>query len=102
MELTTARLLLREFQLDDHRAVHAFAGDSAVTRFTDWGPNSPEDTTAFLWEVADDARAQPRVRFGLAVIEHATNALIGSIELRVASAAHRRGEMGYVLARSRW
>ncbi|WP_028568862.1 GNAT family N-acetyltransferase [Salinispora tropica] len=29
-------------------------------------------------------------------------ALIGAVELRVTAAAHRRGEFGYVLARSAW
>ncbi|MEU9834978.1 GNAT family N-acetyltransferase [Streptosporangium sandarakinum] len=36
MELTTPRLLLRDFRASDHAAVHAFAGDPEVTRYTDW------------------------------------------------------------------
>lgn len=32
------RLVLRDFVLSDEDAVHAFAGDPVVTRFTDWGP----------------------------------------------------------------
>ena len=102
MELTTSRLLLREFCLDDHAAVHAFASDPEVVRHTDWGPNEPQDTTAFLHEVAEYAHAAPRSAFALAMVDRADDALIGSIQLAVTSAQHRRAEMGFVLARSRW
>jgi [ribosomal protein S18]-alanine N-acetyltransferase len=42
------RLMLREFVAEDQHAVHAYASDPAVTRFTDWGPNSIAETHAFL------------------------------------------------------
>ncbi len=48
MELATPRLLLREFRGADHAAVHEFASDPEVVRYTDWGPNDPQDTAAFL------------------------------------------------------
>ncbi len=102
MELRTSRLLLREFRADDHAAVHAFAGDAEVTRYTDWGPNSTQDTTAFLTEVVQDANALPRHRFGLAVVEQEQGTLIGSIELQVTSTSHGRAELGYVLHRQWW
>ncbi|WP_412516742.1 GNAT family N-acetyltransferase [Actinomadura madurae] len=102
MELRTRRLLLREFHTGDHAAVHAFASDAEVTRYTDWGPNSPQDTTTFLAEVVQDSNALPRHRFGLAVVEQEHGTLIGSIELRVTSTSHRRGELGYVLHRQWW
>jgi RimJ/RimL family protein N-acetyltransferase len=102
MELTTPRLLLREFRFDDHTAVHAFASDPEVVRYTDWGPNDPEETTAFLHEVADSARATPRVRFAMAVVDRGDDLLIGSIDLVTTSSQHRRGKIGYVFARPRW
>ncbi|SEI94550.1 GNAT family N-acetyltransferase [Demequina mangrovi] len=54
MTLETARLLLRPFTTDDAADVHVYASDPAVCRFTDWGPNSTEDTDAWI-EVAADA-----------------------------------------------
>ncbi|GAA1821565.1 GNAT family protein [Actinomadura chokoriensis] len=102
MELRTPRLLLREFRTGDHAAVHAFAGDAEVTRYTDWGPNSTVDTTAFMTEVVQDAAALPRHRFGLAVAELEHGTLIGSVELQVTSTSHRRAEIGYVLHRQWW
>jgi ribosomal-protein-alanine N-acetyltransferase len=102
MELSTSRLLLREFCAGDHAAVHAFASDTEVTRYTDWGPNSPHDTTAFLTEVVRDSRSLPRSRFALAVVDREDDLVIGSIELRITSGSHKRAEMGYVLARPWW
>jgi [ribosomal protein S5]-alanine N-acetyltransferase len=102
MELNTPRLLLREFRASDHDAAHAFASDTEVTRYTDWGPNSRQDTTAFLTEVVRGSRSRPRRRFGLAVVNREAEILIGSIELRITSASHQRGEIGYVLNRSWW
>jgi ribosomal-protein-alanine N-acetyltransferase len=102
MELSTPRLLLREFRAGDHAAVHAFAGDTEVTRYTDWGPNSAHDTAAFLSEVVRDASVLPRSRFGLAMVDREDGVLIGSIELRITSGEHERGELGYVLHRLRW
>ncbi len=48
IRMASHRLVLREFVVTDEDAVHAFAADPLVTRFTDWGPNSVEDTRAFL------------------------------------------------------
>jgi len=52
MELTTARLLLRPFRATDHPALHVIAGDPAVVRWMDWGPNSTSrarNTGAARW-----------------------------------------------------
>jgi ribosomal-protein-alanine N-acetyltransferase len=102
MELNTPRLRLREFRLDDYSTVHAFASDSEVVRHADWGPNDPHDTERFLRDVADSAVAAPRSVFALAMVERSREAVVGSVQLAVASAQHRRGEMGYVLARAQW
>lgn len=102
MELNTPRLTLREFCADDRAAVQAFAGDSEVTRYTDWGPNSLADTISFLSGVVRDGEEQPRSRFALAVVRRQDNVPIGSIELHVTSNAHGRAEMGYVLGRPWW
>jgi RimJ/RimL family protein N-acetyltransferase len=102
MELSTPRLLLREFLAGDHAAVHAFACDTEVARYTDWGPNSRHDTTAFLGEVVQDSRGLPRSRFALAVVDRESDVLVGSAELQITSGFHKRGELGYALHRLWW
>jgi ribosomal-protein-alanine N-acetyltransferase len=103
VELSTTRLRLRDFELGDYQAVHAFATDLAVVSYVEWGPNTPEETQAFLREAITSADLSPRQRYALAVVVHSdAERLIGSIELRVVSFEHRRGEIGYVLAREWW
>jgi RimJ/RimL family protein N-acetyltransferase len=102
MELGTPRLLLREFRATDHPAVHAYAGDAEVVRYMDWGPNDLDATARFLSEVGRDATAAARTSYGLAVVNRADGALIGCVAVHISSAVHRRGELGYVLARASW
>jgi [ribosomal protein S5]-alanine N-acetyltransferase len=99
----TTRLRLRDFEVGDYQAAHGFATDLAVVRYVEWGPNTPEETQAFLREARASGDVSPRRRYALAVVVQSDpEKLIGSIELRVVSFEHRRGELGYVLARDSW
>lgn len=82
--------------------MHAFASDREVTRYTAWGPNSAEDTRAFLRAVLAQARSAERSEFNLAVVERDSGRLVGSAALRVTSREHARGELGYVFHREVW
>ena len=55
VELMTTRLRLRDFELGDYQAVHAFATDLAVVSYMEWGPNTPEETQTFLREARASA-----------------------------------------------
>jgi len=48
MEVVTGRLVLRPFAADDLEDVHFYASDPAVCFFTDWGPNTRDETASFL------------------------------------------------------
>jgi RimJ/RimL family protein N-acetyltransferase len=52
MTLETARLLLRPFTIDDAADVHVYASDPAVCRFTEWGPNTEQDTRDWVARAA--------------------------------------------------
>jgi RimJ/RimL family protein N-acetyltransferase len=99
VELRTIRLRLRDFEVGNYQTVHAFATDPAAVSYVEWGPNTPDETQAFLREATASADVSPRRRYALAVVHFDAERLIGSIELRVVSSEHRRGEIGYVLAR---
>lgn len=98
----TPRLVLREFRVDDAAAVYALAGDPDVARFTAWGPLTLEETADQLRATVLSAQEVPRVRFGLAVVERVSAQVVGSVELRVVSARHRRGQLDCAFARSHW
>ncbi|MER3451618.1 MAG: GNAT family N-acetyltransferase [Thermus sp.] len=96
------RLLLREFQPSDLVDVHLYAGDPFVTRYMTWGPNTSEETRAFLEQVMQLAREEPRMTYELAVTLRDTGELIGGAGLRVHSVEHRNGDIGYILRRDCW
>lgn len=48
MEVVSERLVLRPFAASDVDDVHVYASDPAVCFFTDWGPNSREETESFV------------------------------------------------------
>ncbi len=102
MELVTARLRIREFVPQDHAAVHRYASDPEVTRYTDWGPNDPAATEVFLAEARTSATTDPRTRYALGVVRRDLDELIGSVELQISSEEEGRGVLGYVLARQSW
>ena len=100
LELVTERLLLRDFTPEDVEAVHAYAGDPEVCRYTDWGPNTPAQSQAFVHEMlAASALEQPDSMMWAVT---AAGGVVGACSTTVTSHEHRRGVMGYVLARAHW
>lgn len=93
MQLTTNRLVIREFAREDVPEVHAYASDPVVTRHMIWGPNSLEDTIAFVDAAIAMQERHPRQDFEMAVTLRETGELIGGCGLRVVGPA--QGEIGY-------
>lgn len=95
-------LSLREFTAADEDALHAIVSDPQVTAFTDWGPNQPAETRAFLATAVAQADS-PEVRLGyhMAAVT-ADQRLVGSATLDVKSPQNRRAEVGFVFAPRHW
>jgi [ribosomal protein S5]-alanine N-acetyltransferase len=100
--IETERLLLREFRASDESDVHAYGSDPDVVRLMIWGPNTPEQTLAFLQTVLKAQEQWPRAFVELAIELKGEGRLIGSIGLRVKDERNRAADIGYVLARSYW
>lgn len=100
--LRTDRLELRDFHPDDFHAVHAFASDPLVTRYTSWGPNSEDETRDFLQRASAESTEWPRRDYSLAVVDRAADRLIGSCGLMSRRAPFQEYEIGYVLHRDWW
>ena len=100
MELGTRRLLLREYTKSDFDAVHRFASDPAVATFVGWGPNTPEDTRAFLDECATEQAGSPRTSYTLAVTDPG-NEPFGSVGIYIGEGT-QQAEMGFVISPDRW
>ena len=98
----TERLLLRDFVPSDFDAVHAYGSDLEVTRYMEWGPNTPDETRFFMDRALTGQSVWPMLHFGLAIEWLETSAVIGSIDLRLLDAANRTAEIGYCLHRDHW
>jgi RimJ/RimL family protein N-acetyltransferase len=102
LRLTTPRLLLREFTLEDAPGVQRWAEDPEVYRYMEWGPNTLEQTQEFLGQALTARLEAPRRTFELGFELRATGELVGAGGLRIRSAEHRVADLGYVLRRDAW
>jgi [ribosomal protein S5]-alanine N-acetyltransferase len=100
--IRTERLLLRDFRETDFDAVHAYGSDPEVIHYMPWGPNTPDDTRAFLARALASQTAAPRLDFHLAIQHGAAGTVIGSIGLHPFDEANRTREIGYCLHRAWW
>jgi ribosomal-protein-alanine N-acetyltransferase len=100
--IQTPRLILRDFVLSDFDAVHAYASDPLVTRFTSFGPNTPEETREFLNRSVHAASVSPRQIHTFAVIEQDSGHLIGSCGLEQCDGTGRHYAFGYCFHRHWW
>src|SRR5258707_14836145 len=94
--LQTERLILREFAQADFNAVHEYASDPLVTRYTSFGPNTVDETRAFLTRTLESATATPRRNYAFAAVERASGDLIGGLGLvERCGAPHHRNVCGF-------
>jgi RimJ/RimL family protein N-acetyltransferase len=100
VELTTERLVLRDYRAGDLHAVQVYASDPEVCRYVEWGPNDLDATASFLAHVMGTATEEPRSTYELAITTGGE--LVGGVGLRVESPQHRRGNVGWVVRRDAW
>jgi [ribosomal protein S5]-alanine N-acetyltransferase len=100
--IDTERLVMREFRASDESDIHAYASDPEVVRLMIWGPNTPEQTRAFLQTVLKAQEQWPRASVSLAMELRSERRMIGAIELRTRDDANRTADIGYGLTRSYW
>lgn len=102
MLLIGPRVRLRDLTANDWPAVHAYSEQAAVTRYQPWGPNTPEQSRAFVEQAMAAGERTPRLTYVLAVTLAQSALLIGTATLTVHSAEHRQGEIGYALHADHW
>jgi RimJ/RimL family protein N-acetyltransferase len=100
--LESERLCLRPFELNDFDAVHAWATDELVTRYTPWGPNSEEDTRGFLERAIAGARDANSHYSEFAIVERASAQVVGGCGLSGRRIQFREYEIGWTVNREFW
>jgi RimJ/RimL family protein N-acetyltransferase len=98
----TVRLELREFQKADWKETHEYASDPQVVHFMSWGPNTEEETRAFIERSIAYQKEKPRVKYSLAIVIRDGNRLIGGCGLYESNFESREGWIGYCLNRQFW
>jgi len=61
--IVTKRLVLRDFEKADWRAVQDYASDPEVVRYVDFGPNTEEESRNFIQRALASQKSQPRNNF---------------------------------------
>ncbi len=98
----TQRILLRELKETDWQAVLEYASDPEVVRYMDWGPNSKEETEAFIKRSLDAQNERPRLHYTFAITLIANQMLIGTCGINVSNPDNREGWIGYCLNKLFW
>ncbi|WP_313814440.1 GNAT family N-acetyltransferase [Glutamicibacter sp.] len=93
---TGQRLRLRKFAINDFAAVHEYATDPQVYRYAEWGPNTEDETRAFI----DDAMQRKEDFLSYAVV--LDDQLIGAAAVWVTEPGVPSGELGYGLNSRFW
>ncbi len=97
--LVTDRLILRKFTLDDMDAVQSYASVRENILYMGWGPNTLEDTKAFIQSAIAAAEEDPCQNYQYAVVLDATGQLIGGCNLLLSG---KKAEVGWILHRDYW
>jgi len=97
--LVANRLILRKFSLDDIDAVQSYASVRENILYMGWGPNTPEDTKAFIQSAIAAAEEYPCRNYQYAVVLKDTGRLIGGCNLLVSG---KKAEVGWTLHRDFW
>lgn len=100
--ITTDRLIIREFSLADEDAVHEYGSDPDVVRYMPWGPNTREDTKAYLGRVLAGQQKQPREGYDMALVLKESNRLIGACGIYITRPDVCEAMLGYVLHKDYW
>jgi [ribosomal protein S5]-alanine N-acetyltransferase len=91
---------LRPLEPADWPAVHAWARLPEFSRFQPWGPNTEQDTRAFVAEAVDAWSQDPQTRYTyLASLEGEP---IGHCEIVVRERRFRRGAISYGVRPESW
>lgn len=102
MELTTERLVLREFVEDDWTAVWAYQVDPRYLRYYHQSTRSEADARAFVQMFVRQQFARPRSKFQLAMILRTSGELIGNCGIRLALGRDGSADLGYEVAPDHW
>ena len=102
MEIKTTRLLLREFEESDWRAIMEYHSLQEYLRYYPWTERNEEDSRSFIQQFIDWQGEEPRLKYQLAATLLANRTFIGSIGVRVTNREAGEAELGIELNPYYW
>lgn len=99
--ISTERLVLRPFRIEDAPRVQELAGAREIYATTEKVPHPYEDGMAEEWIASLDGKFESREQVALAVTLAESDRMIGSISLRIAL-PNRRASLGYWIGVPYW
>jgi RimJ/RimL family protein N-acetyltransferase len=99
--LATKRLVIREFQTSDWRAMHVYASDPETVRYTE-GPNSESDARRFVRHALKYRLSRPRTQYELAITLRETGEMIGHCDIEKRLQQPKIGIIGFILNKVHW
>jgi len=102
MQLTTARLYLREFEEGDVPALHAIEADPEAVKYVSYGPSTEQVCRRDLAFHIEHQTAQSRIFYHLAVCLQKELQMIGWCGVKISRGNEQEAELGYALQRQHW
>jgi len=101
MRITTDRLVLRDFVVDDWPDVLAYQNDERYLRYYAWTGRTEHEVRAFVQMFLDHQAQQPRRIFQLAITLDGGR-VIGNCGIRRKAQNEWEGDIGYELTPEQW
>lgn len=102
MILTTKRLVLREFEEEDWRAVLAYQSQPLYLRYNPWTQRTEQDARAFVRRFIAQSEEEPRAKFQLAITLAPDGQFIGNAGIRMKALDDWEADIGYELDPRYW
>ncbi|MGV3541444.1 MAG: GNAT family N-acetyltransferase [Rufibacter sp.] len=83
MELSTPRLLLREFKEDDWHFTNLYESQEKVMRYQTSHVRNSQESQEYIRQCLQEAQQEPRTIYDLAIVLKSTNMLIGRVGMKV-------------------
>jgi aminoglycoside 6'-N-acetyltransferase len=98
VELRTARLVVRRFDLADVATFAAYRSDHEIARYQSWDSYTLERAERFIRDMRVAHPGVPGEWFQFAVADASSDRLVGDVALRVDGRDVTRAEMGFTFA----
>lgn len=102
INITTTRLILREYHEDDFHGVHEYSCDPETVKYMTWGPNTPEETRSFMDLATSQQRVIPRVNYHFVILLRKPGMIIGGCGIHLNRPDHRTAAIGYCFNNNYW